>query len=107
MKHLSTTHNKQLSKLELSSNTCQQILTNQTRNIRFDILLEENENLTQMLRTKLFLDNYGGVRAELKDYRNNNRHFFRIPSDSGVTEAKLFALHKAWGILDQEKSAPK
>lgn len=102
MKNLVIDKNPQFLRLERSPKTCLQLLNGTTQEIRFDIVLEEDEKLTQLWRGKVSL-----VRdmpsLELKDYRDNHRTHKLLNNFDVVSDATNVALSIAWGMLESNK----
>lgn len=107
MKHLSIEKNRQLLKLEFEDEPCGVFLTKRTRAVRFDILLAEDDKLSQIWRAQVTMDDSDRPVLELKDYRDNSRHYRRLQEGHGIAEISNIALNLAWNLLETgEKNIP-
>lgn len=107
MKHLSIEKNRQLLKLEFEDEPCGVFLTKRTRAVRFDILLAEDDKLSQIWRAQVTMDDSERPILELKDYRDNGRHYHRLQEGHGIAEISNIALNLAWNLLENgERNIP-
>lgn len=103
MKNLTINKNNHFLRLEKSNQTCQEILTSKSKAIRFDILLDDGEDVIQMWRGEVALRG-GKPMLELKDYRDNQRFWSALDSLDHVSDASTIALNLAWRILNTERA---
>lgn len=103
MKNLFIDRSKQVTRLDHSDESCGHFLEKQ-HELRFDILLDENENISQVWRVKLSIDKtHGNPILEFKDYTNNHRYRKIIPQTTTVQDITTIALLHAWELLERKE----
>lgn len=101
MKTLTVEKNRIFVHHELSGRTCEDILSNSQKMLRFDLrYLDDDENLdTWRISVK---SSEGGPYLEIRDYKTGDRRTVPLDKDATLQDASLLALRKVWGIIEGE-----
>lgn len=100
MKHLSIEKSRQVMRLEFADESCEDILTDKVRELRFDIVMDKDDSAQHLYRVKVRLGEDDLPVLELRDYRDNSRNLIYLEPSMTLSEVSTIALNTAWNLYE-------